>query len=667
MIAVLVELTVVGFGTSAAAPANPGLNPPQWTATQDGPPKYPGVAIEPSVSIRMADGTILKGDVYRPADTSGRATTDKNPVIVNITPYNKLISIVADWGLHIPVLTPAVLDFINSLNFTGTPISGIRQFQDMIRGGMISSFGVDRKLVQSGYTQIVVDARGTGTSDGTWQVFNDIEQHDTLDVLAWARNQPYSNGKLGMSGVSYSAINQLQAAAKQPAGLDAIFPVEPMTDIVHDVVAPGAGLGVGFLSLWLSLVNGLNKVPDLQGLLRGQFDQAWLDSRVKDPLVFFNQLSEAIAAPTVQSLSPNTRELIQVDSSLRKAYLTAASNVKTPAMVIGGWNDIFTNAEWRALDQLSGLSADKKKLIMGTGYHVTPGADMGNSGQPPRIDVLQRAWFDKWLKGIDNGIDRYSPATINIFNGGWVQADSFPLPGQQYRRLYLNSDRSGTAPGAVADGSLAATKPVTAAKWTVAPGLSTICSNDAARDSTGILAVFPGCADDNRIAEQSALTFTSPQVSAPTQISGPINVHLNTQVDGTDGFFSTVISDVSPDGRSRVISTGSMTTSIRNQVEPAKSGYSSNGDLTDPYYTLDVDTRQLVKPGEISMLDIGALATGAVLQPGHRLRVSVYSMNFPRSISLGPVRADSGLLPEHVVLDPNNPSWVNVPSDRPIA
>ena len=110
-----------------------------------------------------------------------------------------------------------------------------------------------------------------------------------------------------------------------------------------------------------------------------------------------------------------------------------------------------------------------------------------------------------------------------------------------------------------------------------------------------------------------------------------------------------------------------MTSSIQDQLVPDKSGYSANGDLTDPYYTLDVATRQPLQPGTVSMLEIGALATSAVLQPGHRLRVSVYAMNFPRAISLGPVRTDSGLLPEHVLLDPNNPSWVNVPSDRPIA
>ena len=657
---------MIGTGISAATPAAIGISPPEWTATQDGAPKYPGVAVEPSVSIPMPDGTILKADVYRPADAAGRATADKNPVIVNITPYNKILTALTDFALHIPVLTPVLLDFFNSLNFTGTPISGIRQIQDMLRGGLPTAFSVDRKLVQSGYTQVVVDARGTGTSQGDWPVFGNVEQQDTMDVLAWARKQAYSNGKLGMSGVSYSAINQLQAASRNPEGLDAIFPVEPMTDIVHDVVAPGAGLGVGFLSIWLSLVNSFNKVPDLPAMLRGEFDPAWLKSRVDNPLVFVQQLAEAVTTQRVEDLSPKTKELIQADSEQRTAFLTATAKVTTPTMVIGGWNDIFTNSEWRSLDQLSSLTSDNKKLIMGTGYHITPGADMGNPGQPPRIDVLQRAWFDKWLKGIDNGIDRYSPATINSFNGGWEQADSFPLPGQEHRRLYLHSNRSGTAPQAVQDGSLAATPPTTAAKWTVAPGLSTICSNDATRDSTGLLAVFPGCADDNRTAEQGALTFTSPAVGAPTKISGPINVHLNTQVDGTDGFYSTVISDVSPDGRSRVISTGSMTTSIRKQLDPAKSGYSPNGDLTDPYYTLDIDTRQTVKPGEVSMLEVGALATGAVLQPGHRLRVSVYSMNFPRSISLGPVSAESGMKPEHIVLDPNNPSWVNVPSDRPI-
>ncbi|MGC0366669.1 putative CocE/NonD family hydrolase [Rhodococcus sp. 27YEA15] len=652
-----------GGAIAAPTPADPGLNPPEWTATQDGPPKYPGVSVENSVPITMPDGVVLRGDVYRPADAAGVPTADQNPVIVNITPYNKLVTTLVDAAISTPTLSPLLLDFINSLNLTGTPLSGLEPLQNMIGGGLPYLFGVDRTLIQSGYTQVVVDARGTGTSQGTWGVFDDLEQSDTPHVLDWARSQPWSDGKLGMSGVSYSAVNQLQVAAKQPQGLDALFAVEPMTDLARDVIAPGGGFGVGFLSLWLALVNSTKFIPDVQSMLRGEFDAKWLQDRLAEPLTYFPELAEALFAPSESALSAGTRELTDPESARRNAYLTDASAITTPTFVVGGWHDLFTNAEWRSLDQLSSLGADKKKLIMGSGFHITPGADMGGENQPPRLDVLQRAWFDKWLKGIDNGIDRYSPATVHQLGGGWVQSGTFPREGQEYRRLYLDATSSGTAGHAVADGSLSSTPPSSFARWTIAPGLSTLCSNDATQASTGMLVILPMCTDDTRLAESNALTFTSAPVAVATDISGPINVHLNTQVDATDGFFAVMVTDVAPDGRSQVISSGSLTTSLRNTLDTAQSGYSANGDLTDPVYTLDLANRALVTPGEVTALDIGTHATDAVLQPGHRLRVDVYAFNFPKAISLGPVSADTGLRPEHVVIDPNSPSWINLPSN----
>ncbi|GAA3947828.1 CocE/NonD family hydrolase [Gordonia caeni] len=234
----------------------------------------------------MSDGVVLRADVYRPADRHNRPTKDETPVIVNMTPYNKLVSMIATTATNIPHLSKPVIDFLASINLSGTPISGTEQLLKVVRGGMVSSLSMDPKLVRSGYTQVVVDVRGTGTSQGKWQVFGPRERKDTLEVLKWARDRSYSNGHLGMSGVSYSAVNQLQAAVDGAEGLEAIFPVAPMTDIVSDVVAPGSGFGAGFLGLWLFAVNGSKMIPDLPSLLRGRFDPQWLSDRVADPAVF---------------------------------------------------------------------------------------------------------------------------------------------------------------------------------------------------------------------------------------------------------------------------------------------------------------------------------------------------------------------------------------------
>ncbi|MFC7755454.1 CocE/NonD family hydrolase [Tsukamurella soli] len=581
-----------------------------------------------------------------------------------MTPYTKLISAIAEVAVNIPVLSPALVWVLNQLNFAGTPIAGVNSLRDDLDGGMIGNFTVDPKLVENGYTQVVVDVRGTGYSQGTWDVFGDREQQDTVEVLDWARKQRWSNGRMGMTGMSYSGINQLQVAAKHPQGLDALFPVVPSADLVPDIVAPGGGLGVGFLTPWLLLVNILKFIPDARSLLNGTFDWKWLASRLQSPAVFFPELLSGVFSPTVSGLTPTTQQLIDPNSDLRHAYHTPLQNITTPTFAIGAWHDLFTGTEWQLLNKLTSLPSSEKKLVMSDAYHATVTSDMGKPGAPPRSDVLQMAWFDHWLKGVDNGIQDYAPATIHRLGDGWWQGPSFPEPGQRYQRMYLSSLPSGSARGALSDGSLRRTPPRIRATQTVAPGLSTLCSNDTAQAMFGLL-VFQGCYDDNRLAETNALTFTSAPVSQGTVISGPIDLHVLTKLDGTDGYWSVMVTDVAPDGRSSVISSGQLTTSLR-AIDDADSQRDSAGDYTAPYYKLDIKARQLVRPGQLVPLDIGTHGTDAYLAPGHRLRVDVFALNLIKGMSLGPVTQASGLRPEHLVIDPDQPSYLVVPSSRPL-
>ncbi|TWS17700.1 CocE/NonD family hydrolase [Tsukamurella asaccharolytica] len=676
--ALLTALVLLGASISApglvarsgAEPGKPGpgvagMINPEWIASHDGPTQYPGMTVDWDVPIRMSDGTVLKANVFRPADAAGRAITTKTPTIVNLTPYTKFVSALAQIAVNTPVLSDALIGVLNLFNFAGTPIEGVNDLRDVLNGGMANSFtGVDRKLVQNGYTQVVVDVRGTGNSQGVWQVFAQREQQDTVEVLDWVRGQPWTNGRMGMTGVSYSGINQLQVASKNPEGLQALFPVVPGADLAADIIAPGGGLGVGFLGPWLALVNILKFVPDVRSMLNGTFDWTWLRDRIQNPAVFVPQLLSGVFSPTVEQLDPKTKELIDKDSPLRAAYRTPLGRITTPTFALGGWHDLFTNTEWRLPSDLSSLPNSKKKLIMGDSYHVTVTHDMGGVNQPPRADVLQKAWFDKWLKDVDNGIDDYAPVTVHRKGGGWWQGETFPEPDQKYQRMYLSSLASGSAPGSLSDNSLQTAPPKIAARRTVGPGLSTLCSNDTGQAMFGLL-VFQGCAADNRVAETNGLTFSSRPVGKPTVISGPINLHLTTTQDARDAYWSVMVTDVSPDGRSEVISSGQLTTSLR-QIDEARSLRTAGGDYTAPYYQLDIAQRQLVQPGQVVELDIATHAVSAVLKPGHRLRVDVFALNLIKSMTLGPVTAETRFRPQHVLIDPQRPSYLVVPSDRPL-
>src|SRR5437016_10066037 len=114
----------------------------------------------------------------------------------------------------------------------------------------------------NGYAMIVVDVRGTGSSEGMWDSFGPREQQDSVTLVQWAASQPFSNGVVGLSGVSYSAINQF-LTVEQPGtkAVKAIFPIVPMSDAYRDVTVAGGSDDSGFIPLWRGLVNGLALIP----------------------------------------------------------------------------------------------------------------------------------------------------------------------------------------------------------------------------------------------------------------------------------------------------------------------------------------------------------------------------------------------------------------------
>ncbi|MGV9679543.1 CocE/NonD family hydrolase [Nocardia sp. NPDC003482] len=667
-VAATVSFPFLGPGSASAAPVasgpDGGAAGASWTAAEDGPQRYPNINIEWDVPITMSDGTVLKANVYRPADDAGRPVDTRTPVIVNITPYTKLVSNLADHAQSVPGLSDALLELFRRTDLSGTPLSGITDLTKAFGGGELRNFSVDRQLIRSGYAQVVVDARGTGFSQGEWDMLRDREQQDSVEVIDWAAAQSWSDGKVGMNGLSYSAINQVQAAEKHPAALKAIFPVVPGSDLVQDVLDPGSGFGFNFIPLWLTAINATKWIPDVQSLVQGRFDTQWLNDRAASPLTYMDVLLNAYASVRMEDLDPRVRGMLTDFSAERQAWLGDPSRVGVPTFVVGGWHDLFTYSESKIYNEIP-LPPGRKQLLMGNTYHLSSGNEYGGPGLPPRLDVLQRAWFDKWLKGIDNGVDGYGPVTLyNQGSGGWVTQSGFgttapATEASEYRRMYLSAIRSGTSNG-LYDGSLTVEPDAEPARLTVAPGLTTLCSNDAAQATAGVLAVLDGCAKDARIAETNGLTFTSAPVAEETTISGPIAVRLNTIQDAADGYWTVTVNDVAPDGQSTVLSSGQLMASMR-EIDEAASARSANGDYTDPHPYNSLDRRRPTTPGEATTLDIALAGTQAVLRPGHRLRIDVFAGNFPKGLPITPMLVDTGLLPEHLRLDPDTPSFVNIP------
>ena len=272
-------LTTVGTAASNAA------STPAWTS-YDRPAQY-AVAVDQHVPVQMSDGVVLNAVVRRP-DAPGRF-----PAIVTITPYNG----------------------------TNGAISVNNDY-----------------LVQRGYVQVIVDVRGTGESQGTWDDLGTREQRDGYEAVEWAAAQPWSNGIVGMWGASYMAIAALHRRA-QPPHLKAIFPIVPMSDSYRDMVFPGGQANTGFIPLWLVLVSSGALIPP---------DYA-LDGNTSDLARALGELGQhALNMPgfdanvELQAMAGDTA----YDGPMWKTTspLEVVDKIQVPTFVVGGEHDIFSAA-----------------------------------------------------------------------------------------------------------------------------------------------------------------------------------------------------------------------------------------------------------------------------------------------------------------------------------
>lgn len=188
LIVIALAATIVSVMAVPVASADPtgGALGAQWTATHDGPTKYPNIHADWDVPITMSDGTVLKANIYRPAGANG-PINEPMPTLVNLIPYTKLVSMIVSTGLSVPVFSEAVENYFRDLDLTGTAGQGITDITRTFGGGFFRSFSFDQELVKSGYVQVVVDVRGTGFSQGEFELFKDREQQDTAEGSAGPR------------------------------------------------------------------------------------------------------------------------------------------------------------------------------------------------------------------------------------------------------------------------------------------------------------------------------------------------------------------------------------------------------------------------------------------------------------------------------------------------
>nr|WP_245551676.1 CocE/NonD family hydrolase [Gordonia hirsuta] len=646
-----------GFAeTTGHRNADGGHQAVAWREAVYGRKPYPRVHITRNVTVTMTDGVRLRATVVRPANRLGQPSKTPFPAVLNMNPYNRALLDGFDHLLHGPGIGRAVRRAAGTMNHQNGPLAGISRLTRTFDRGLFDVFGVNRNLVQAGYVQVLVDVRGTGASQGKWQILGEREQRDSVEIIDWMAQQPWCDGNVGMVGWSYSAINSLQAAALQPKALKAIFTVEGSEDVVRDIYITG-GMPSAFIPVWLAMVNSVKWLPNpataLGDLLSGD-QYRWLRDRLKSPITEMPSLAWGF-------LTAQDYRIYDHPYFIERSPVV--ENIEAATFTVGGWHDLFGRSATRVYQQLQ-MEPGRKQMLVADGYHLDPGCDHGGDHQPPQLDVLERAWFDRWLKGIQNGIDAYGPVTIEQQGGGWSCGPAFPRAEVRAQRLFLNEESSGTAGHTRHDGSLTTRAAARRRSLRTHPDLRGLVSRDASQVFAGIPIVFGRrFSHDATYQEQGALSFTSEPVGAPTQISGAMNLRLNVSTTAHEGIWAVTVNDVAPDGTSTVLTNGALTASNR-ALDPSRSTYDEQtGALLDAVHYLSRDRRLPVPPDEPVRIDVDLVPTDAVLQPGHRLRVDVYAASLPRYLTIVPDLIKARGRRQQLVLDPNKPSYLTFLSD----
>src|SRR5215212_6405328 len=186
-----------------------------------------GMRIDRDVPVEMDDGVVLRADVYRPIEDG------EYPVILTYGPYAKNMPfqiLYADQWRAMIFEHPEIADGSTGKFF----------FWDVVD---------PEKWVPDGYACVRVDSRGAGRSPGFLDVWSAREAQDLYDCIEWAGTQPWSNGKVGINGISYYAMNQWQVAALKPPHLAALCIWEGSSDYYRELCRHG-GILSDFLGSW---------------------------------------------------------------------------------------------------------------------------------------------------------------------------------------------------------------------------------------------------------------------------------------------------------------------------------------------------------------------------------------------------------------------------------
>lgn len=338
----------------------------------------------PHIRIPMSDGKELAATIWMPEDAEEKPV----PAILEYIPYRK-----NDFT--------AIRDSVRHPYFAG-----------------------------HGYASIRVDIRGSGDSDGILQdEYLKQEHDDALDVLDWITEQPWSAGSVGMIGKSWGGFNGLQVAARKHPALKTIITLCSSDDRYgDDVHYRGGNVLASDMLWWASTMFVYNARPQDPEVVGESWRDNWLDRLENTP-------------PFVEEwMRHQRRDEYWKHGSICEDY----SDIEIPVFAVSGWQDGYTNAVFRLLENLP----NESKGLIGPWAHEFPEV----ATPEPNIGFLQEClrWWDQWLKGKDTGImdepklitwiqnSELPEVTYDKRPGKWVGDNEWPTSTVNGKKLWLN-------------------------------------------------------------------------------------------------------------------------------------------------------------------------------------------------------------------------------------
>ena len=511
-----------------------------------------GMRIDWDVPIRMEDGLVLRANVYRP-DDNGRY-----PVVMSHGPYGK--------DLHFEEIYKTCWDLMCE-NHPDVPAGSTNIHQ---------SWEVcdPEKWVPRGYAIVRVDSRGAGRSPGYLEHFSPRETKDFYNCIEWAGVQPWSNGKVGLSGISYYAVNQWQVAALRPPHLAAICPWEGFNDFYRELTHHG-GIYSSFQRHWYD--------KQIMPIQHGYGDRGFR-SRAN---------GEWAAGPETLSdddLKKNRFDLHgdfvghPFDGEWYAQRTPDLSKIEVPILSCANWGGAPLHPRGNFNGYMKSSSKQKWLEVHGLEHWSLYYTDYGND--------LQWRFFDCFLKGDEAAWKDQPTVSLNVRHPGEKFVlrgeDDWPIPRTKYTKFHLD------------------------------PNGQTL-SKKAPRKAAALAYQATG----------DGLTFVSEPVAEDTEICGPMAVKLHVSSNTEDADVFVVLRLFSADFK-EVVFRGAL-----DPHTPVASGWlrASHRKLDKKRSTEAApfhphDKAQKLRKNKVYELDIEIHPSGIVVPQGYRFALSVRGRDY---------------------------------------